>query len=669
MKNYFKSFLWLPALIGLIVYIPSLSLGSSWGDDIYVINPFAKEPELVLKNFYHNTPGLHFVPLCLLQSFLINTMFGKNAFPFGFHLVQLFLHVICCCFITIILFRLTKNYLSSILMTILWVLHPINVETVTRIGCGPAQVSAALFCLIYLLCTLKLSDVNSRMKKVFLLIVSVISFLISITSYEQYFLVPWFVCLIYLFQVLNKNITLKKYLLIYLFPTMFVYLFYLLWKYVACNGALLETSNELIKWTEMGTIKDVLFRTFWLAPQLVVHYFRLFLWPDYLAESKADWYVVGRTLWSPYSLFCQFFVLSLIISAALAIKKNPLYSLGIFWFFSTMILVVQIIPLFNIIDEHYCYLSVLGIFLSIFSLFKSLNNRKIVFSLFIPISLFLLWRTELYIPSGKDTLTRNIYMAMEAPDWNKQAWIAKSIDLATVENRRQELPVWINEESFGRAVNTWTNKYLTIVPDYSYQYGPYQMPYNFKVFHGMFKSLFLLGQTEKLNIAVGTALKINHSWLGWHELSIFSKSIRQWEAAWEALKHAIRENPRMKHSYNEDFIKIAINADKIDEAKVFIAHYIDLFPESAFPYLFAGSFYSKIGEEEEALNHFREGIEPYKYPCINDGGLYRTAFDFFKEKKLVKDMVKTLNIVLSFDPENQLAKDELLKVEKTQNKK
>ena len=210
LKSFIKSFFWFPGLIGVLVYLPSLFYGSAWGDDQGVITPSSRDFHLMFKGFYHNFPGLHFVPFCIFQSFLINSIFGTNAFPFGFHLYQLILHAVSCIVATVFLFKITNNKLVSILIVSLWTVHPLNVEILTRLGCAPAQVAAGTFCLIFLLCFLKIRETTNNFYKLGFSIFGSIFFLASLTSYEQHFFFPLILCLVFLYLDGRKILQQKK---------------------------------------------------------------------------------------------------------------------------------------------------------------------------------------------------------------------------------------------------------------------------------------------------------------------------------------------------------------------------------------------------------------------------------------------------------------------------
>ena len=169
MKSFLKSYFWIPLVIYIALYYKTLTFGSAWGDDQVLITPRGKDFGLMLHTFYQNEAGLHFIPFQYFQCYIINLVFGMHAFPFGFHLYQLLLHVISCLLTVLVLFKITKSKLISILIVSLWTVHPLNVEVLTRIGCAPAQVAAGAFCLAFVFCFLKVVDLKTYLSK-FLLI-------------------------------------------------------------------------------------------------------------------------------------------------------------------------------------------------------------------------------------------------------------------------------------------------------------------------------------------------------------------------------------------------------------------------------------------------------------------------------------------------------------------
>ncbi|MBI2996303.1 MAG: tetratricopeptide repeat protein [Candidatus Melainabacteria bacterium] len=673
MTKFLKSYVWVPGLIGILVYFQSIWYESAWGDDQLTISPISKDFSLMLKNFYDNSsvPGLHFCPLYFFQCYLINFIFGKNAFPLGFHLYSIILHAISCILATVIFYKITRNKIVSIIAISLWTVHPLNVEIITRLGCGPAQLASGTFCLAFMFCVLKIKEVKHITAKVGLIIFSILFFLFSMTTHEQYIFFP-FVALLVCFYLEGKKIFQnRKYIIQLILPLVIIYPIYLVWRYFACGGTLYETSDELIKWTEVGSLKDILFRAFWLAPQLIVHYFRLFFFPDFLAESQADWFKVGGSVLNLYSIFCQVIITTILVSGVFLYKKVPLYSIGVFWFFITMIPVVQVVPLYVMIDEHYCYVSVIGIMLMVYSVLeKYLNKVKawILVAIFGIIFGLLLWRTELYISTVKDKLTHLIYLAKEAPPWLKVQQIALALVQAKEENRINELPDWLTSRAIQEGFHTWLSMYLNMQPDLSLKYGPMQVSYNYAFYRSLLRYLCYNNAFKDVNILIDQSLKVKNNWFGFYQLSKFLLEIGYYEKAWHSLVKAINLNPQLKVPYSIDFIEIVKKTNKFNEAENIVKNYINIKPKSSHPYLFAGLFYKEFGKTKEALSCFKKGISKDKIVSINDTGLYFVAADLFIKSHRFNLARETFKIISSINPFDKRPRKMLLIVRNLEKK-
>ena len=667
MKEYIKSGLWIPALIGLLVYCQSIWFGTAWGDDQLVISPISKDFNLMLKIFYDNSsvPGLHFCPVYFLQCYLINLLFGDKAFPFGFHLYQVVMNVIACVLATLLLYEITKNRLMSILIVALWVVHPLNVEILTRLGSGPAQLAAGVFCLAFMLSFLRLRKVNGFAGRVVSTALGILFFLAMMTTHEQYIFMPLVLLLIYFYLEGRKIFQDKKYIYFLVLPLMMIYPMYLMWRYYACGGVLYETSDELIKWTEMGSVRDVLFRAYWLAPQILMHYFRLFLWPDYLGESKADWFKVGSSIWDPYSMFCQLVIVGIIISGVVLYRRNPIYSIGVTWFLLTMILVSQVAPLFVMIDEHYCYISMLGILLMLFSvIIKNLEkiNKNILLISVVLIFGLLLWRTELYIPKGNNLITNIVAIAKYSPPWVKVLHMDEALRLARSINKLNELPEWTNRKAIFEEADKWLKRYLYVEPDLSYKFGPMQVYVNFNLYKRLYEYLYQRGRLQELNTLINQSIKVKNDSFSIHQSAQFLSDKGQWEQALIFLEKAIQLNPDNADLYGKELLEIALYGNKYYEVEGLIKRYIQLKLKSSHPYLYAGLFYRLFSENKEALTFFQEAISEDKEISIHHKHSYLEAANVFIENNLLDKARETLNIVSIIDPNDQELKQLLEKI-------
>ncbi|MBI1858913.1 MAG: hypothetical protein HYR97_07375 [Candidatus Melainabacteria bacterium] len=654
----------IPAIIFAILYFQTIFYGSAWGDDPMVISAPARDFNLMLKSFYDPSQMLahHYVPLFYVDSYLINLIFGENAYPFGFHLQQYVSQILVCILAALLMYELTKNKLLSVLIVLFWTLHPINVQFLTRLLVSFGVLSFN-FILGYYLCFLHAAREELIKRKYFLIIFGSVLFLSGLLCVEWFFFAPLvlFSFLIYLYGAKLFN---KKYLPLHL-ATALTYIIYFVLRSIGTHGVMLSSNNELLSWTEIGTAKDILFRLFWLSPQLIVHYLKLFFFPYGLIDSATEWYKVGNSLLSPYSLFCQMLVLFLIGAIFFCYKKLPLVSIGLIWFFLSFAFTIQAIPLFSIVALRYCYIPTVGLILALFGLvdyFQRYIPKQLLMILIGIVYIFFVSRTVYYLPSSKDLLTQYIYCAKEAPLWNRTGYYAKALDLAWEEKKDKELPKWLSESTFESTMNEWLDTYLDMKPGLAIKYGPMQMAYNFYVLRGVFKYLFLTGHNDKLEQAFNSALAVNDGWIGWFEIARFLREKEQWKPAWEALKNAIQSNPLLTHSYGVQFIEIAIRANKSNEANYILNNYIKLNPLSSYPYLVYGLFLNEIGERDKALQYFKEAIDEDKSISVGHDGLYDFAGNLFMKYNLYKEAKRSFEMILSFDPYNIKAKDKLKEI-------
>lgn len=647
----------------MLLYYPSIYFDAVWGDDHFVISPPARDFKLMLKSFYDSSGvlgGVHYQPLFYFTCFVINFIFKDNAYPFGFHLFQYLSQAVICMLATSFSFLLLKNRLLSVLLVTLWTVHPINLQLFTRVLIGPAGMpsTACVFAYLYLFVKL-VQEENLKFKPLMVFFVNILLF-ISFLYGEHYVL---FVFLLYFcFFYFSKASIFQRKNLFMLIPAFIVTPIYLLLRYITTRGALIEPQDSLLTWTEMGGIKDILFRAFWLSPQLIFHHVKHFFYPFNLTDIAYEWYKVGSSVFSPYSIFCQLFVLALIFAAVYLRKQNPVFSFGILWFFLFFILVIQIIPLFSIAAIRYGYIPAFGFFLSLFSFVRTIRNKmvlKTLLGLILIFVSFLALRTQYYLPSSKDKLNLWIYTARESSIWNKPQYYAKALELAEQEKMQHRLPVWLTNDSFGKVIEDWIKNYLVIKPGLNIEYGPMQMTYNFYVYRGVFAYLYHFKRFEELKLAFDNILKVKNNWMGWYEIARFLNEIKEWQPAWESIKKATNFNPKIKYLYNLKFVENAIYSGNIEEAKNLLARYLSLKLQHAHPYLISGLFYFRINEINKALGYFKEAISRSKIPDATEAGLYYYAAEFFENYKMYQDAESALKIILSFDPFNKEAKKKL----------
>ena len=344
-------------------------------------------------------------------------------------------------------------------------------------------------------------------------------------------------------------------------------------------------------------------------------------------------------------------------------KKIALYSIGVIWFLISLLPILQIIPLFTIVDEHYCYLPMLGLLIALFGLFNYFWKNlppKILITILLPVFCFLTWKTELYIYSSRDSVIRSISMAKESPEWLKVELMLKAFVEAGSKNKMNELPSWINKRNIDDETEKWIKENLNVEPDLSYRFGPFQMPYNFSFYKGIWGYLYNTRREKELVTLINQAVKVKDDCFTWNLLTEFFGSSNEWDKSWHCLEKAIALNSRMRQLYGLPFINIAQNSGNVSRAEELIKEYINLDSKSSHPYLFAAFFYKIFPKSDLALTYAKEAIARDKVVSGYEKQLYYLAFDLFIKNQMLDEAKQTLKIVLTYiDPYDEIAKNKL----------
>lgn len=140
-----KGFIFLLIIIGLLTFFNSLFNGFVWDDEEQIVNNVLVHSISNFPKFFAGSTfntggngtlgGLYYKPLMTTFFSLIYTLFGAN--PFFFHFVQVILHIFNSIFVFLIfrhIFQKFKNDIIPFVLALIFLIHPINVETVTYIS-------------------------------------------------------------------------------------------------------------------------------------------------------------------------------------------------------------------------------------------------------------------------------------------------------------------------------------------------------------------------------------------------------------------------------------------------------------------------------------------------------------------------------------------------------
>ena len=374
------------SLITFIFYYPSLTYQFMFDDLPYIVqNIYIRTiafPEVV---FAHT----RWLPLLTNQ--ITYKFFGTN--PFGYRIGNLFIHITSGILIFFLLNKilnllnkknfLRKNsFLLSIITTGLYLLHPVQTQTVTYISQMRLEGLVNLFSFATILSFVHATTSKNIFSKISLYSFSIFLIAIGAGTKEIIIVLPVLIGLIDWFFISKGKISnFKKQIPIHilLFATMFISLsaikFPPLTKTVALANHSIHNNrgNSLTK-----EPKQIITPTnfFYSQFRVILHYIAIYFWPFNLGF---DYNFNIPNGFNDPTVIWSLFLLMLIIFPALYffIKKpsNP-YSFSVAWFFAAVLPRASFIPSTELVCDYKTHLASFGILFLISIII--LNFTKII---------------------------------------------------------------------------------------------------------------------------------------------------------------------------------------------------------------------------------------------------------------------------------------------------
>lgn len=152
----------LMGIVTFVLYYPSLYYGYiSLDDHWYIVNnPYVKDLSLrgVYNLFFVDRTDLHYHPVAFLSYMLDYQLFGLNSVGYKAH--NLLLHIACGGMIYLFLIKLTRNSFVSFFVAFIFLIHPVNMESVVWVACRRQSLFFFYFllsCYFYLISCLRTS--------------------------------------------------------------------------------------------------------------------------------------------------------------------------------------------------------------------------------------------------------------------------------------------------------------------------------------------------------------------------------------------------------------------------------------------------------------------------------------------------------------------------------
>ncbi len=331
--------------VGFLVYFNILFNGFVWDDLTYIIGNTDLKPFYLLKLMGGNTfnSSGYYRPLPAIYFSILYNLFDNSAF--FYHFIQLSLHVVCAILLFFIFRKFFKKTLALVI-ALIFLVHPINVESVAYIGASQSELYFLFGGLAFYLC---LKDVLENKKIFFVHILLLLALLTKEVSVLFFFL-------IYFYRWLYKK-GLSKIFFLSSVVTFFTYLSIRFW---GLGGTILEKMH-LIPISEISLLARIT-----NIPIIFFYYLKTFFLPVTLVIDQ---------IWTIKTIDFGNFYFPLIVDVSFLIfifaalfyfirKKNPDWKPFLFfmiWYLLSMSLLLQIFPLDMTVADRWFYFPMVGI--------------------------------------------------------------------------------------------------------------------------------------------------------------------------------------------------------------------------------------------------------------------------------------------------------------------
>ena len=316
-------------------------------------------------------------PISTFFNALIYHFFSLN--PVSYHLSNVLLHILNGCLIFSFFKKLRFIQILAFVFSIIFVIHPLQTESVSYIA-GLPDVLSAFFVLLavnlYMHVGVKLT------KKRIALLVGV--FILALLSKEGAIVLPALLVLVTVFQWKDGSKDNNR-LRLFCISIIFLIAFgYLILKFSVLNftgtASLLTTTSE---YTESLVIRLMTFVS------IIWDYFVLIFFPRHLHFDKS--YIYYSSLLTLRGLFGISILVFGLIGSWLSLKKNKIFFVGFLWFFFALAPVSGLTPPNTPYAAHWLYIPLIGVFIMMYGLVEFLYERyKYVCLLFFVIICILL---------------------------------------------------------------------------------------------------------------------------------------------------------------------------------------------------------------------------------------------------------------------------------------
>jgi hypothetical protein len=317
-------------------------------------------------------------------TFALNYYFGKLN-VFGYHLVNLMLHIANGVMLYFILFwtinpinRInptnsinSKNFRTPLYASLIFIAHPIQTEAVTYIV-SRSSVLATTFYLLTLLLFIKGFQSNLVSSRNLYFIAAFLASCLGMGTKQIAATLP-LMLLIYDFYFISQGDwkILKSHYKIHLA----IFLTIGIAVYLSLSGLKMFVSFDYTKGIPIAQEQPITSFQYFLTQLHVIPYYIRLLFVPLNLNLDYDW-PITRNIDFP-TVFFFVLLVSIVVVAILLFKRARLISFGILWFFVTLSVTSSFIVIYDVIFEHRLYLPSIGFAIVIASLISKISELKI----------------------------------------------------------------------------------------------------------------------------------------------------------------------------------------------------------------------------------------------------------------------------------------------------
>lgn len=334
-------------LLGWYAYGTSFDAPFIWDDfglitDNVHIRSFRNTPTVLTTSFKGSgqveTRGAFYRPLQII-TYMADYYFSKLSVT-SYHITNTILHIFVALCIYWLAYLLSSNGYLSFLTAVLFIAHPVHVESVSYIS-GRGGILSALFMLAGFICYIKNIDANEKNKTAYYAAMA-LSYTLALLSKEDALIFP--ALLLSYHYVFRKRIPIAAFITTAIFTCAYVILRLFILQSAPFRPSSISTIPERIP-------------GFFAA---ILSYVRLLTFPVHLHINY------GKKIFFLSDTMVIAGICAVILICIIAVKQrkqNPLLSFALIWFLITLLPVSNIYPLAFFMAEHFLYFPSFGFFL------------------------------------------------------------------------------------------------------------------------------------------------------------------------------------------------------------------------------------------------------------------------------------------------------------------